>query len=69
MNRQQRRAYEAKARASSMRHGAVSDALAVMMALDDPTISGATLILPDGQVLYVPAETARGMRHDGESAH
>ena len=53
MNRQQRRAEAAKARAAARRHAAVMLTLDHLARADDPTVTGATVILPDGQTLDV----------------
>ena len=68
MNRHQRRAEAARNRATKIRHAAVEDVLAYMKATNDPTITGATLLLPDGQMLHVPAETAQAMAPDSTAA-
>ena len=69
MNRQKRRAAAAKARAAKVRHTAVADALAYIAARDDPTITGATLFLPDGEVLHLSAEAARHRPADKGDVH
>ena len=69
MNRHQRRARAAKDRATRMRHAAVEDALAYIAELNDPSISGATVFLPDGQVLHVSAEMARAAAPEAGERH
>jgi len=64
MNRHQRKAEAAKARAAALRHAAVNDALAFIADCRDPTVTGATLMLPDGEVLHLSADTARAMAAD-----
>lgn len=61
MNRHQRRA--AASRAAKTRHAAVSNALTCLTAaaIADPTVTGATLMLPDGETLHLSADTARAM--------
>ncbi len=70
MNRQQRRA-AARGGAKADRPQAIVqalDALALASAAD-PTVTGATLMLPNGEVLHLDAETARAMRRtDGSMA-
>ena len=61
-NRHERRAEAAKARATERRHRVVRQALAYMQAADSPTLTGATLFLPSGKVLHLPAEAARAMK-------
>lgn len=60
MNRHQRRA-AAASRAAKTRHAAVSDALDCLTAaaMADPTVTGATLLLPNGETLHLSADTAR----------
>lgn len=65
MNRHQRRAEAAKARATRMRHEAVADALAYLATRNDPTITGATLFLPDGQSLHLSADLVRATAKPG----
>ena len=69
MNRHHRRAEAAKTRASRMRHAAIRDAIGVLAAIDDDSVEGATLFLPDGQTLYLSAEMARPTPRTAERAH
>lgn len=69
MNRKQRRAEAAKARATKMRHTAIENALAYMAGRNDETITGATLFLPDGSMLHVDADAARAQPRHGERPH
>ena len=44
-----------------MRRAAIRDALAFLAVSGDPSITGATLLLPDGQAVYLEAASARDM--------
>lgn len=61
-NRHARRAAAAKARAAERRQAVIGDALAVMAALDNPGLTGATLAMPDGETVFLPIATARAMK-------
>ena len=68
MNRAQRRAEAAKIQAAATRYASVKQALAYLAASTDPTISGATILLPDGEALYLSADTARAIATDKPGA-
>lgn len=60
MNRYQRRAEEARHRKAASRDVTIRLALAALAAAG-PTATGATVMLPDGELLYFSVETARAM--------
>lgn len=62
MNRARRRAEAAKAHTAAARHEIVRHALACLASNTDPTVTGATLMLPSGETLYLDAAMARSMK-------
>ncbi|CAH2606532.1 conserved protein of unknown function (plasmid) [Rhodovastum atsumiense] len=59
MNRHQRRAATAQNRQQPGRTDLIGLSLDILANVAAPTATGATLILPSGGSLYLPAETAR----------
>ncbi len=61
MNRHQRRAEAAKSKGRPTRAELIRTALNTLATHPDPTVSGCTLFLPDGETLHLDADTARAM--------
>jgi hypothetical protein len=60
MTRQQRRAAD-RAEAKAKRAATISAAMDYLVNAAGPTATGATIIMPDGELVYVSVEQARQM--------
>ena len=65
MNRTARRAAAAEERKQSERDDLIKLAHAALAASDDPTVTGGTLILPTGEVVFISADDARALTGHG----
>jgi hypothetical protein len=61
MNRHQRRVVATKGKARPTRAELIRTALNMLATHPDPTVSGCTLFLPDGETLHLDADAARAM--------
>ena len=59
MNRHERRARQAAGKSAAKREASIRATLDYLANVAGPTATGATLFLPNGEVLYLDATTAR----------
>ncbi len=59
MNRQQRRAAQAQSRQAMTRAEVIQAAVGYLAEVAGPSATGATVIMPDGEMLYLSADDAR----------